>query len=64
MTKRKYGTLAIVITFGLLISIHTGCGNSEDEGLSLHDIPLYPNSTDGASMEQSSPGGFVGGKLS
>ena len=64
MTKRIYGTFAIVIAFALLISIPTGCGNSGDEGLSLHDIPLYPNSTDGASMEQSNPGGFVGGKLS
>ena len=64
MTNRIHGTLAMVIAFGFLISIFTGCGSSGDEGLSLHDIPLYPNSTDGATMEQSSPGGFVGGKLS
>lgn len=63
MTNRIHGTLAMVIAFGFLISIFAGCGSSGDEGLSLHDIPLYPNSTDGATMEQSSPGGFVGGKL-
>jgi hypothetical protein len=63
MTKRIYGTLTMVIACAMLISILASCGDSGDEGLSMHDIPLYPNSTDGASMEQSSPGGFVGGKL-
>ena len=64
MTKRKYGTIVMMIAFGLLIGMSTGCGSPGDDGLSVYDIPLYPNSTDGASMEGSSPFGLVSGTLS
>jgi hypothetical protein len=63
MTKRIYGTLAMVIAWAMLISMLTSCGSSGGDGPFLHDIPLYPNSTDGESMEQSGPGGFGSGKL-
>ena len=64
MNKRIYGKIAVAIAFSLMLGISAVCGGSGDEGLSLHEIPLYPNSTDGASMEGSSPFGLVGGKLS
>lgn len=60
MKIRIQGTLAMVIAFALLIGIHTGCGSSGDDGPSLKDIPLYPNATEGESMEHSRP---MGGKL-
>ena len=63
MNIRIPGTLAFVVAFVLLIYIPMGCENSSDKGLSLQDIPLYPKATEGESMEQSSPGGLVGGKL-
>lgn len=55
--------LAFVVAFALFIYIPTGCGNSSDKGPSLQDIPLYPDATEGETMEQSIPGGIVGGKL-
>ena len=39
------------------------CGNSGGNGLSLQDIPRYPNAIEGESMEQSGPFGMMGGKL-
>jgi hypothetical protein len=62
MKKRINETLAMLIAFSLLIGIPTGCGNSEDRP-SLEDLPLYPYATEGESMEQSGPGGFMSGKL-
>ena len=55
-------TLTIVIAIALMTSIPTGCGSSGG-GLSLEDLPLYPYATEGESMEQSGPGGFMSGKL-
>ena len=63
MNIRMHGTLTMMIAFVLLISIPTGCGSSGGNGPSLQDIPRYPNATEGESMEQSSPGGIVGGNL-
>jgi len=63
MNIRICRTLAMVIAFALLISIATSCGRSSGDGPSLQDIPRYPNAIEGDSMEQSSPGGIVGGKL-
>ena len=63
MNLRICGTLTVAVAFALLMYIATGCGNSNGQGLSLQDIPRYPNATEGESMEHSSPGGFVGGKL-
>ena len=53
----------MVILLALLTITTTGCGSSSGDGPSLQDIPLYPNATEGESMEQSSPGGIVGGSL-
>lgn len=63
MNIRICRRLAMVIAFALFISIPTSCGRSSSDGPSLQDIPRYPNATEGDSMEQSSPGGIVGGKL-
>ena len=63
MNIRIHGPLAVVVAFALLMSGLTGCGSSGGDGLSLKDLPQYPNAIEGESMEQSSPGGFVSGKL-
>jgi hypothetical protein len=63
MNTRIRGTLAMVVAFALLIHVATGCGSSSGDGPSLQDIPRYPNATEGESMEQSGPGGFVRGNL-
>jgi hypothetical protein len=62
MTKRRFGIITLMIAFALLIILPTGCGRSANVP-SLEDIPLYPNATEGESMEQSSPGGLSGGKM-
>lgn len=53
----------MAVAFTLLICILPGCGSSDGDGPSLQDIPLYPNAMEGESMQQSSYGGIVGGKL-
>jgi len=63
MNTRINATLAIVIVFTLLIGLATGCGNSSDIKSALQEIPLYPNAIEGESMEQSLPGGFLGGSV-
>ncbi|MGD9175286.1 MAG: hypothetical protein PVF29_14070 [Desulfobacterales bacterium] len=62
MNKNITATFAMVFAVTLLISIATGCGSSGG-GPALEDIPLYPYATESESMEQSGPGGFMGGKL-
>ena len=62
MGMRTCGTLAMAVAVALLINV-TGCGSSDVDGLSLQDIPRYPNATAGESMEQSSFGGIVDGNL-
>lgn len=64
MKMRIPGTLSLVVAVALLITISTGCGNSSDKEIALQDVPRYANATEGESMEQSSPGGLVGGTLS
>jgi hypothetical protein len=64
MNMRMCGTLEMAVAFALLINISAGCGGSSGEGPSLQDIPRYPNSTEGESMGQTSPGGIVSGSLS
>lgn len=62
MMKRILGVIGLMMVFALLVSIPTGCERSANVP-SLQDIPPYPNATEGESMEHSSPGGFVGGKM-
>ncbi len=64
MDIRTYGKLATAVVVALLINIMAGCGSSSSNGPSLQDIPRYPNASEGESMQQSSLGGIVGGKLS
>jgi hypothetical protein len=63
MDIRIRGTFLMAVVLALLLNILTGCGSSSSDGLSLQDIPLYPNATEDESMEQSSFGGILGGKL-
>lgn len=63
MNVKRLGKRALLVGIALLINLLAGCGNSSDRGMSLQDIPRYPNSVEGKSMAQSSPGGLVGGKL-
>ncbi len=63
MGIRTYGKLSTVVAFALLLSILIGCGSASNAGPSLQNIPRYPNATQGESMQQSSLGGIVGGKL-
>ena len=63
MNVRIHGTLAMAVALALLTIIPAGCGSSSGDGLSLQDLPRYPNATEGESMEQSSLGGIVGGSL-
>ena len=39
------------------------CGKSDEGGLNLDDLPRYPGATQVESLEQSVPGGLMGGKL-
>jgi hypothetical protein len=61
--RRIRSALRIGLALGLLIGISTSCGGSGGEGPSLGDLPRYPNATEGESMSQSSPGGFLSGSL-
>ncbi len=47
----------------LLSSVLSSCGNSDDPALSIEDIPRYPGAIVGESLQQTAPGGFMGGKL-
>ena len=61
MSNKMNGTLAAMMV--LLIGILSGCGLFGGDGPSLEGIPIYPNAMEGESMEQSVPGGFIGGKM-
>ena len=63
MNVRRLGRLAMMAVFALLISMLVGCGSADNTGPSLQNIPRYPNASAGESMQQSSLGGIVGGKL-
>ena len=53
--------LIAVLIFQLFIM--TGCGESENSGPTMADIPIYPDVETGQSMEQQIPGGFMGGAI-
>jgi hypothetical protein len=63
MDTRVPATLALMILIALLIGFATGCGSSSDIQFALQEIPHYPNAIEGESMEQSMPGGFLGGSV-
>lgn len=62
MTQCKFSFFKFIIVSTLSIFIF-GCGEPESTGPTMDDIPLYPNVEVGQSMEQSVPGGFMGGGL-
>jgi hypothetical protein len=61
---RRTARLAMVAALAVLVGVLPGCGGSGGDGLSLQDIPRYPNAVEGESMGQSSPGGMLSGSLS
>jgi len=63
MKTRVEPTLALVVALALLTGLLTGCGGYSDIKSALQEIPLYPNAVEGESMEQSFPGGFMGGSV-
>ena len=63
MGKICSGKLAMTIALTLFIAVMTGGGCSDSQGLSLQEIPRYPNAIQGESMEHSAAGGIVGGKM-
>lgn len=63
MNNRRFITITMAVILAFLIAISMACGNSEGDGPSLQNIPLYPDATEGESMEGTTPGGFIGGSL-
>ena len=63
MTTRVQPAIVLVAAFALLIGPLTGCGGYSDVKSALQEIPLYPNAVEGETMEQSLPGGFMGGSV-
>ena len=63
MTTRVQPALVLLAAFALLIGLLTGCGGYSDVKSALQEIPLYPNAVEGEIMEQSLPGGFMGGSV-
>jgi hypothetical protein len=61
MNTRMRTIIANVVVFALLASIGTICGCSSGIETALQDIPRYPGATEGESMANSLPGGFLGG---
>jgi hypothetical protein len=54
-------TAFLLITF--LVVVNSGCGLLGCGKLSTDNLPRYPNATEVESMEQSAPGGVMGGDL-
>jgi len=54
---------AMVVVLALLTVIAIGCGGSSDIESALEEIPRYPGATEGETMKNSLPGGFLGGVL-
>jgi len=63
METRVPTMLSLMVLIALLIGFATGCGSSSDIQSALQEIPHYPNAIEGESMEQSLPGGFLGGSF-
>jgi len=63
MRKENYRTFMQRIGFVLIFLLLTSCGKTDEGGLALEDLPRYPGATHVESMEQSVPGGLMGGKL-
>ena len=70
MKRIGHGTPALIIAIALLISLAAGCGNSgadrkvADYGLTLKDLPRYPDAEEGLSLKEvSTVDGRVGNRL-
>jgi hypothetical protein len=63
MTTRVQPARSLVAAIALLIGLLSGCGGYSDVKSALQEIPLYPNAIEGETMEQSMPGGFMGGSV-
>lgn len=60
MHTGTHGKLVIILALAMLTTLFIGCGGSADSGPALKDIPRYPDTTEGESMEQSGFAGMVG----
>lgn len=63
MSSRKANIYKLIAVLIFHFFILTGCGESENNGPTMADIPIYPGVETGQSMEQQIPGGFMGGAL-
>jgi len=63
MRKENYKSRTQMIGFVLIVILLMSCGKTDEGGLTLEDLPRYPGATQVESMEQSVPGGLMGGKL-
>jgi hypothetical protein len=63
MRKENYKNFMQRIGFVLIFLLLTSCGKTDEGRLALEDLPRYPGATHVESMEQSVPGGLMGGKL-
>ncbi|MGC9367336.1 MAG: hypothetical protein ACP5FK_09910 [bacterium] len=63
MCNQIMDKIIVIFLIVLLASINSGCGFLGCGKLSTDDLPRYPNATEVETMEQSSPGGVIGGNM-
>ena len=63
MTPKVKPASAMAAALILLVCLFTGCGGYSDIKAALQEIPHYPNAVEGETMEQSLPGGVMGGSV-
>lgn len=64
MAKKKFRKATAAAGLVLLMGLLAGCGGSGDEAtITLKEVPIYPQSIAGESLEASIPGGMMGGNL-
>ena len=67
MIPRTQVTIPLLIVLALLISLSAGCSTNDrdsvDYGLTLKDLPIYPDALEGLSLKEVHPEGQVGNRL-
>lgn len=62
MTSNTQQFIMKLLRLFLIGILLTGCGSEQQEGITLQDLPIYPDATEGESM-QANMFGTVGGGL-